>query len=450
MKIDLRVTVVAPVMAAVLLALGGCGTLGIGGKKEKSRTPVVGNRIPVLTSESNIALDPALADVAIIVPQPQENANWAQPGGNAAKSLGQVALGAGTSRIWTAVIAGGGNRARLAAAPVVAAGKLYAVGIDGRLSAFSAENGAKLWSVKIGTSNDYQHSRFGGGVSANDAGDRVYATNGLGEVGAYNAADGSQIWLKRPAGPLRGAPTVANGNVYVSSQDSQIFALAEADGAPQWQEAGAMESAGVFGVAAPAAAQGTVVTGYASGELRAYRYENGRPLWDDALSRTSISTSVSSLSDIDADPVIDQGRVYAVGQGGRMVAMELVTGQRVWEINIAGISTPWVAGEWIYVVTDDAKLLCIARATGKLRWISQLERWRDEKDRKGPINWTGPILAGGKLILVNTRGDMIHASPTDGSVQQTIKVGAPLHLSPIVANNILYLLDDSGKISAWR
>ena len=117
----------------------------------------------------------------------------------------------------------------------------------------------------------------------------------------------------------------------------------------------------MFGALAPAAAQGTVVAGFSSGELNAYRYENGRILWQDALARTSISTSVTSLSDIDADPVIDSGRVYAVGQGGRMVALELITGQRIWEINVAGISTPWVAGDWVFVVTDEAQLLAVVR-----------------------------------------------------------------------------------------
>src|SRR3546814_2382192 len=115
-----------------------------------------------------------------------------------------------------------------------------------------------------------------------------------------------------------------------------------------------------LGSATPAAAQGTVVAGYSSGELTAYRYENGRVVWQDALARTSISTSVSSLSDIDAAPVIDNERVYAIGQGGRMVALELNTGQRIWEINIAGISTPWVAGAWLFVVTDPGHLLAVA------------------------------------------------------------------------------------------
>ena len=157
-----------------------------------------------------------------------------------------------------------------------------------------------------------------------------------------------------------------------------MYALNMLDGSVQWNEAGTVGLAGIFGVAAPAAGQGTVVAGYSSGELTAYRYENGRNLWNDALARTSISTSVATLSDIDADPVIDRGRVFALGQGGRMAAYELVTGQRIWELNIAGITTPVVAGEWVFVLTDDAKLLCIARPNGKVRWISQLAAYKDD------------------------------------------------------------------------
>ena len=144
----------------------------------------------------------------------------------------------------------------------------------------------------------------------------------------------------------------------------------------RWQGAGSFELAGVFGSAAPAFAQSTLVAGFSSGELTAYRYENGNVVWQDALARTGISTSVGQLSDIDADPVIDNGRVFAIGQGGRMVAVELITGQRAWEINIGGLSTPWVAGDWVFVVTDRAQLLAVARSSGRIRWISQLPGFR--------------------------------------------------------------------------
>jgi outer membrane protein assembly factor BamB len=206
----------------------------------------------------------------------------------------------------------------------------------------------------------------------------------------------------------------------------------------------------VFGVAAPSVAQATVVAGFSSGDLIAYRYENGRTVWGDALSRTSVNTSVSTLSDIDADPVIDQGRVFAIGQGGRMVSLELVTGQRIWELNIAGISTPWVAGEWVFVMTDESKLLCVARATGKVRWVAQLQRYRKNKAKNGPVTWTGPVLAGDKLIVASSEGQVAYVSAADGKTIGTQQVGGPVFLQPVVANSTLYILDNSGRISAFR
>jgi outer membrane protein assembly factor BamB len=148
--------------------------------------------------------------------------------------------------------------------------------------------------------------------------------------------------------------------------------------------------------------------------------------------------------------VIDQGRVYAVGQGGRMVALELNTGQRIWEINIAGISTPWVAGEWIFVVTDQAQLLALARATGKVKWMTQLPRYRDEKDKKGHISWVGPVLAGDRLILANSRGQITNVSPLDGSIQSTVETKEPISLPIVVAGSSLYVLHDNGQLTAWR
>ena len=234
------------------------------------------------------------------------------------------------------------------------------------------------------------------------------------------------------------------------TQDNQIHALSAADGSPQWNESGAATQAGVFGVAAPAAGQGTVIAGYSSGELAAYRYENGRLLWADALARTSMSTEVGSITDIDADPIIDQGRVFALGQGGRMAAYELVTGQRIWELNLAGISTPAIAGEWIFTLTSDARLLAIARSTGRVRWITQLPQYRDAEDKEGPIFWTGPVLAGNQLWIASSEGELHRVSVGEGTATLHADLDRPISLPPVVAGGVLYLLDDEGGLHAWR
>jgi outer membrane protein assembly factor BamB len=449
MNRPLRITL----LLASTLALASCGVF----KASKPKTPVLGQRVPILVTESSAVVDPALAAIDVLLPPVVVNETWGQTGGNAAHAMGHLGLAASPTQAWSAQVSGGTNRARLAAAPVVAGGRVYVVDTEARLHAIDAQTGRTVWAVPVGSGADESESRsakrnssalFGGGVSVE--GDRLFATNGLGDVVAFNTADGSVVWRKRPGGPLRGAPALSNGNAYVVSQDNQIFALRQSDGNVEWTESGTLEVSGVFGVAAPAAAQGTVIAGFSSGELNAYRYENGRPVWQDALSRTTISTSVGTISDIDADPVIDQGRVYAIGSGGRMVALELVTGQRIWEINAGGIAMPWIAGEWLFVVTDEGRMLSIARSNGRVRWAAQLPRWRNLKNKKGPISWAGPVLAGNRLIAVSSEGQISYVSPATGTVEATVDYKRSISLPPVVANNTMFLLDDQGRLTAWR
>lgn len=436
-----------PIAVALILGLTGCGVLG-GGKGPK-KTPTLGERVPILSRiEAGAKVDPALASVSVILPPEDANAEWPQAGGTANKSYGHLALGVSPTRAWSVSIAGSTNKQRLAASPVIGGGRLFAIDTDGLVHAFDAKTGAKAWSRAYGIKGDGSASAFGGGVSY-DSG-RVYITTGTGTVAALNADTGEEYWKQKPAGPLRGSPTIAFNAVYVMTQDNQIFALNAEDGKSLWNESASVGQAGVFGVAAPAAGQGTVIAGYSSGELVAYRYENGRTLWADALARTSISTAVGSLTDVDADPIIDNGRVYALGQGGRMAAYELVTGQRIWELNLAGISTPAVAGDWIFTLTDAAELLAIARGTGKVRWLTKLKRFRKEEKREDPIHWVGPVLAGNRLWMANSNGLVMSANVADGTVSEFTKLDSPVSLAPVVAGGTIYFLEDNGKITAFR
>ncbi|WP_394269295.1 PQQ-binding-like beta-propeller repeat protein [Qipengyuania sp.] len=434
--------------SALALGLSACAG-GLFGGGDKKTTPTIGEREPILSRiESGAKVDPALAGVAVTLPAAQPNPSWAQTGGTASKSYGHPALAQNPARAFSVNVAGSSKQRRLAAAPVVGGGRLYVVGTDGRVSAFDAATGASVWAYQADLSEDLRPSAFGGGVSYD--GGTLYGTDGVGNVYALNAETGAQLWKVKPAGPLRGAPTIAFDNVFVMTQDNQLFALNAANGEVNWQESGSTTQAGVFGVAAPAAGQGTVVAGYTSGELVAYRYENGRNLWADALAQTSISTQVGTLNDIDADPIIDNGRVYALGQGGRMAAYELLSGQRIWELSLAGISTPAVAGNWIFVLTDDGRLLAIARETGKVRWLTQLPQYRNAEDKKGAIYWRGPVLAGGQLWLVNSLGQVYRVGTEEGSASLFTTLDQPISLAPVVADNTLYVMDDSGRITAFR
>jgi outer membrane protein assembly factor BamB len=434
------------VLIAGALAMSGCSIFKRG---SRPKTPVVGERIAILTNESDVVVDEATAALPMSLPLAVANGDWAQAGGSAGKSGGHVELGQALGPAF-AVRAGSGNTVtrRIAASPIVANGRVYTMDSLGAVRSFDATNGALIWASQTPNDRGNEHSLYGGGIAY--ANGRIFATNGLGFVSALDEQSGGIVWQVRPAGPLRGSPTVFDDTVYVMTQDNQIFSLKQSDGSTNWSQAAALEIAGVFGTASPAVAAGTVVAGFSSGELNAYRYENGRQVWQDALQRTSIRTSVSSLSDIDASPIIDGGQVFAIGQGGRMVALELTTGQRQWEINVSGISTPWLAGDWLYVVTSDAKLICVNRLSGKVRWINELPAFSQPKRKRGQIDYRGPILAGNRLIVVGSNGVVVNIDPATGSFQSQTRVKAGVSQAPVVANSTLYLYDDDGNLYAYR
>jgi outer membrane protein assembly factor BamB len=435
----------AAMLVALAITASGCSLF----HKGRPKTPVLGDRIAVLTTEAEVQVDPTTAALPMALPAPVANTQWAQSGGNASKSMGQLQLGASPAQAWSVSIGQGSTpSARLAAGPRVADGRVYTMDSNATVRAFDAQTGSSVWTAQFGQEKGNEAVLFGGGIAYD--GGRIYATNGLGYVAALDASTGAVLWQVRPGGPLRGSPTVAGDALYVTSQDNQIYSLKTADGSTNWSQAGSLEIAGIFGSAAPAYAQGTIVAGFSSGELNAYRYENGRSLWQDVLAPTSIRTSVASLTDVNADPVIDNGQLIAIGAAGRMVALELITGQRMWENNLAGISTPWVAGDWVFVVTSDARLVALARNNGKVRWITQLQGFRKPKKKAGPIQYTGPILAGGRLILASTQGAIVYVDPATGAVQGQTNIGASVTVSPVVAGSTLYVLDDSGRLRAFR
>jgi hypothetical protein len=102
------------------------------------------------------------------------------------------------------------------------------------------------------------------------------------------------------------------------------------------------------------------------------------------------------------------------------------------------------------VVTDRAQLLAVARSSGRIRWISQLPRYHNERKREGPIYWRGPVLAGNRLILTGSNGNIIYASPVDGTIQTTVEHHTPMSLPPIVSNSTLLILDNDAKLTAGR
>ena len=100
------------VLVALALSLGACGAQ----KHKLKTTPTTGTRVPILSRiEAGTKVDDALSSVAVVLPPAEVNTEWAQGGGNAAKSYGQLALGDHPKKLWSANISGSSQLRRLAA-----------------------------------------------------------------------------------------------------------------------------------------------------------------------------------------------------------------------------------------------------------------------------------------------------------------------------------------------
>ena len=130
---------------------------------------------------------------------------------------------------------------------------------------------------------------------------------------------------------------------------------------------------------APRYRASTVVVPYSSGEIFALRVENGRVIWSDNLAALRGLNQISSLADIRGRPVIDRGLVLAISHSGRMVAIDQRTGGRAWDRDIGGVEMPWVAGDFIYLVTNESELVGLTRRGGRVRWIRPLPRFERRK-----------------------------------------------------------------------
>jgi outer membrane protein assembly factor BamB len=233
--------------------------------------------------------------------------------------------------------------------------------------------------------------------------------------------------------------------------ENELVALDPAKkGERVWNFAGVAEPTGILGAANPAVEGNIIVTPQSSGEIVALRSENGRQLWTERLAAARQINPITNIADITARPVVDRGIVIAVSNAGRLAALDIRTGRRIWDVDIGGIQTPWLAGDWVYALSNEGQLVCIERTTGRIKWSIQLNTFTTERQRRNPIVWTGPVLASDRLIVAGSHGEALSLSPYTGQVLGRIVIGERVLISPIIAENTIYFLDDTGRVLALR
>ena len=415
---------------------------------EKDAAPLPGDRISVLLHERTLVPDPQAASAHILLPPPSINTEWPQAGGYANHAMHHTLTADAPGRAWrSSAGSGSDDDERVIASPIVADGRVFTMDSETMVSAFDTANGERLWSVEL-TPEEEEDGHIGGGIAYEDG--SVFVTTGFAEVIALEAATGALVWRRMIGGPMRTAPTARGGRLFVVTVDNKLSALDASSGETLWDHTGISEAASLLGGASPAVDAGVVVVPYSSGELVALKVENGRMLWSDSLAAIRRTDVVSTLAHIRGRPVIDRGRVFAMSHGGLMAAIDLKTGQRIWDKEIGGLESPWIAGDYLFAISNNEELLCISRDEGRIHWVRALPRWEDEEDKEDPIIWTGPILASDRLIVAGSQGEALTVSPYTGEVLGRVEMPDGVSVAPIIADGSIYFLSDDAELTAYR
>ncbi|MDX2073688.1 MAG: PQQ-binding-like beta-propeller repeat protein [Alphaproteobacteria bacterium] len=434
---------------ALLLLLAACDSLPSwmgGAEKEIIRLP--GEREDVLGADIGFKPDEIVQQVSFKVPPALENSAWAQATGQFTALTGNIAAKGDLSSRQSASV-GEGNEfvSPLVPRPVVDGGMVFAMDAEGYISAHDVNDiSHKIWTSPALVVEDAE--MIGGGLAAD--GGKLYATSGLGRVAALDVASGAELWHRDLLIPLRSSPRVAEGKIFAITIDSQLYALDATTGTILWTHRGIGETAGLMNNVSPAIAAGAVIVPYASGELYALRGESGDEIWRESLAQARRTEATAIFSGIGGDPVVDEAVVFAVSNSGLFSVFNVLNGQTVWERKIASINTPWLVGEYVYLLTEDNVLMAMVKYDGRIRWTTQLKRYGDEKHKLLPIVWRGPVMVDGKILVVSSDGEMVQVDGGSGSILSTEDVPDEISTAPVVAAGKVFLVDKDATLYAYQ
>ncbi len=438
--------------AALLACLAACGDKEVilQGERFPVRTdldasiPVEGKPAPTAPAEAENRSVPISLGA-------QTGGDWTQRAGNARHLMPHAALSPTPQRVWSANIGAGSSRKnRISAAPVVADGRIFTIDAGTAVTATST-GGATLWSTDLAASFDKGGGQSAGGLAV--AGSRLFATTGYGELVALDAATGAVLWRQRVDAPVSGAPAADGNAVYVAGMDGSAWAVDAASGKVIWQVVGTPGKTAYVGTAAPSIGDRAVIFPSSAGDLMAVlKIGGGTKVWQSSLAGKRLGRAYAVTYDVTGDAVIAGKTIYAGSGAGRTVALSASSGEKLWSATEGALGPVAVAGGSLFLVNDEARLVRLDAATGEVIWSVEMPYFTQDKikKRKGIYAHYGPVLAGGRVMVVSSDGLLRAFDPANGALTYTAEIPGGAAAQPAVAGGTLYVVGGKGQLHAFR
>lgn len=336
-------------------------------------------------------------------------------------------------KVWANGLGGGGEELRLSLGVAYQDGAVFAAGRGGKVEAFDAGTGRSRWS----TDTKLELSA-GPGVGPG----LVAVGTNEGDIVALEAQSGKKLWSARVSSEVLSAPLVTTDRVVVRTVDGRIRALDAASGKELWSGEEPVPRLSLRGTAAPVLGGDTVLCGFDSGKVVAYSLANGDVLWQAQVTTPRGRSELERLSDVDSAVRVAGNDVYAVGYQGRIEMIALDSGQVWWGRELSSYRGLAIDDDQIYVSTSDGSVVAMRRRDGTVLWQ------QDGLRRRG---LSAPAVDG-KAIVVGDFDGYLHWIDRDTGkfVAREHPGSARISAPPIAADGRVFVIDDEGKLAAFR
>jgi outer membrane protein assembly factor BamB len=353
----------------------------------------------------------------------------------APKELVELAPTLSVKEAWSRGIGKGAGKSGVRMRPTLVDGKLYTAGLDGDVRAFDAASGREIWKKNI----DF---RLTGGPGV--AGDLLVVGGLDGDVIAFDAHSGTERWKTRVSAEVVAAPAVGQGTVYVRSNDGRVYALDASDGKQRWiYDRATVPLLSLRGNGAPLVVSGdAVLSGSDAGRIVALRTSDGAAIWEQPLTGGEGRTELERLSDIDGELAVDGDVVYAAAYRAQVAALSVTNGRQIWARTMSSYTSIGVSASQVYAVDADSAVWALDRTTGSSMWKQDAleHRWL-----------SGPAVQGDYLVVGDLEGYVHWLSITDGKIVARERLSKKaIQATPVVLGDLVIVEDIDGKVAAYR
>lgn len=336
--------------------------------------------------------------------------------------------------VWSVSAGGGAEDSYAALSPLVQGDVVFTGDPEGRIRAFSARNGKRLWKSAFDAEVSF-------GVGGSGATLMVGAASG--EVIAFAAQNGKRIWRKRLSGD--GITAVSHshrGIALVRDSGGRIIAIAVEDGEKLWEIKTELPSLTLRGMSRPLLHGDFGFVGLDDGRVLMLSLDDGRMRREFRIGLVTTGTDLDRIVDVDGKFEIHDGVLYVASYRGRMLAFDVEKQEVLWLTEADSYAGLAVDDQFVYVVGTGGEVRALDRFTGAEAWNNPAFAVRD---------LSAPVASGKTVVVGDNLGYLYWLSSKTGSILARERVARePITGAPVAWRGHVIALDHGGDLTAAK